>query len=465
MSGPPRERFETHMSDSDALMWNIEKDPLLRSTIVTVLLFDRAPDWERLLDRIERGTWLIPRMRQRVATPLLRIGPPQWSGDPNFDLGYHVRRVRVCEPSVDAVLDLARTAAMAGFDRARPLWEYTVVEGLEDGRSAMILKVHHSMTDGVGGMKLLLMLFDFERDPEPAGPLDRVEAVRVFDPTDLVLSALGHRQRRVLGMARRSAVEAVRTTNALVTEPVQTVRSAARAAGSVVRFLTPATVPRSPLLTARTLARRLSTLEVPLDDLKRAARSVGGSLNDAFVAAVIGGMQRYHEFHGMPVDDLRMVMPINLRADDSALGGNHFTPARFLVPLSIKDPADRIPALATLHRQVRDEPAVRLSEALAGVLNQLPTTVTTALFGSMLKGADFVTSNVPGAPFTIYSAGAELERMYAFAPLAGAAVNVTLLSHCGTCCIGVNVDSVAVPDSDTFVRCLDEGFTEVLSLT
>jgi WS/DGAT/MGAT family acyltransferase len=458
------ERFETHMSDSDALMWNIEKDPLLRSTIVTVLLFDRAPDWDRLVDRIERGTWLIPRMRQRVATPLLRMGPPQWSGDPNFDLRYHLRRVKVCEPTLDAVLDLARTSAMAGFDRARPLWEYTVVEGMAEGRSAMILKVHHSMTDGVGGMKLLLMLFDFEREPEAPGPLDRVDAVRSYDAMDLVLSSLGHRQRRAMGMARRGVVETVGATSALMNDPAGTVRDGLRAAGSVIRFLTPATVPRSPLLTARTLARQLSTLEVPLDDLKRAAKSVGGSLNDAFVASVIGGMQRYHEFHGMPVDDLRMVMPINLRGNDSALGGNHFTPARFLVPLTIKDPADRIVALGRLTREVRDEPAVQLTEALAGVLNQLPTTVTTALFGAMLKGADFVTSNVPGAPFTIYSGGAELERMYAFAPLAGAAINVTLLSHCGTCCIGVNVDSVAVPDSDTFLRCLDEGFAEVLAL-
>jgi diacylglycerol O-acyltransferase / wax synthase len=238
-----------------------------------------------------------------------------------------------------------------------------------------------------------------------------------------------------------------------------------RAASSIVRFLMPATVPRSPLLTARTLARQLSMMEVPLDDLKAAAKSVGGSLNDAFVAAVIGGMQRYHEFHSVTVDDLRMVMPINLREAGSALGGNHFTPARFLVPLTIKDPADRIVALGRLTREIRDEPAVHLTEALAGVLNQLPTTVTTALFGAMLKGADFVTSNVPGAPFPIYSAGAELERMYAFAPLAGAAVNVTLLSHCGTCCIGVNVDSVAVPDSETFLRCLEEGFAEILALT
>jgi WS/DGAT/MGAT family acyltransferase len=464
MTTAKAERFERRMSDSDALMWNIEKDPLLRSTIVTVLLFDRAPDWEKLVDRIERGSWLIPRMRQRVATPVLRLGPPQWSGDPHFDLSYHLRRVRACEPTIDAVLDLAATAAMAGFDRARPLWEYTLVDGLADGKSAMILKVHHSMTDGVGGMKLLLMLFDFEREPEPVGALDRVEAVPVYDPVDLLLGALGHGQRRVLGIARRSVVEAISATNTFVDDPVGAVRGAMHAAGSVVRFLTPATVPLSPLLTHRTLTRRLSTLEVPLDDLKRAAKSVGGSLNDAFVAGVIGGMQRYHEFHGVPVDELRMVMPINLRGANAALGGNHFTPARFLVPLGIKDPAERMVALGQLTREVREEPAVHLTEALAGVLNQLPTTITTALFGSMLKGADFVTSNVPGAPFPIYAAGAELERMFPFAPLAGAAVNVTLLSHCGTCCIGINVDAVAIPDSDVFLRCIDDGFTEILAL-
>jgi hypothetical protein len=158
-------------------------------------------------------------------------------------------------------------------------------------------------------------------------------------------------------------------------------------------------------------------------------------------------------------------MPINVRGTDAALGGNHFTPARFLVPVAIKDPAERIVELGRLTKEVREEPAVHLTDALAGVLNQLPTTITTALFGSMLKGADFVTSNVPGAPFPIYTGGAELERMYAFAPLAGAAANVTLLSHCGTCCVGVNVDAVAIPDSAMFVQCLDEGFTEVLSLS
>ncbi|MCL4293418.1 MAG: diacylglycerol O-acyltransferase, partial [Acidimicrobiia bacterium] len=85
------------MSDADALMWTIEKDPLLRSTIVAALLLDRAPDHRRLTERLERGSRLIPRMRQRVVSPMLHLGPPFWSADPDFDLSYHVRRVRAPE--------------------------------------------------------------------------------------------------------------------------------------------------------------------------------------------------------------------------------------------------------------------------------------------------------------------------------------------------------------------------------
>ena len=163
------------------------------------------------------------------------MGPPHWSGDPNFDLLYHLRRVRVCEPTDDAVLDLARTAAMAGFDRSRPLWEYTLVEGLEGGRAAMVMKVHHSMTDGVGGMKLLLMLFDFEREPADPGPLDGVEAIPTFSATDLVLKSLGHRRRRVVGMAQRVVVDTVARRRGARAPPACVDRSRGRGRQLVAR--------------------------------------------------------------------------------------------------------------------------------------------------------------------------------------------------------------------------------------
>jgi diacylglycerol O-acyltransferase len=453
------------MSDSDALMWNVEKDPTLRSTVVTVLTLDRSPDWDALVERVDRGSRLIPRLRQRVVTPMLRAGPPYWSADPHFDLSYHLRRVRAPEPAgFDCVLDIARNAAMAGFDRARPLWEYTVVDGLEGGRSAFVIKVHHSMTDGVGGMKLLMMLFDLEREPVPPGPCDELEPLPVFAPLGLVGRSLDHRRRRALGIARRGLSTVFDAVRATVRDPQGAVRETMRVARSLASFLAPATTPCSPMMGARSLARRLGTIDVPLDDLKRAAKAEGSSLNDAFLASVVGGLERYHDLHGYAPNDLRMVMPINVRGEGAALGGNHFTPARFLVPLQIPDPAERMRVLRQLSQTVRDEPAVALTDALAMILNQLPTTATTTFFGSMLKGSDFVTSNVPGSPFPLYVAGAELERLYPFGPLSGTAANVTLLSHCDTCCIGINTDAVAVPDHSDFVKSIEAGFREVLAL-
>jgi diacylglycerol O-acyltransferase / wax synthase len=459
------EGFDHHMSDADALMWNIEKDPLLRSTIVTVGVLDRSPDWDRMVDKIERGSRLIPRLRQRVITPPLRLGPPHWSADEHFDLSYHLRHVRAPEPATfDRVLDLARNAAMESFDRARPLWEYTLVDGLADGSAAVIMKVHHSMTDGVGGMRLAMMIFDLDRDGGDPGPLPEPTNLQVISRTDVVRRSLLHRIRRAEGIAIRGARNSVSLTQRFARRPVNVVEEAAVAARSIAKLLAPATTPLSPIMRARTLARRLATIEVPLDDLKRAAKAAGGTLNDAYMAAVIGGLQRYHEFHGAPVDNLRMTMPINVRGSDAPMGGNHFTPARFLVPLGISDPADRIGSIGALSRQVRDEPAVQLTDALASVLNLLPTSVTTALFGAMLKGADFVTSNVPGPPFPVYLAGSEMKRLYAFAPLAGAAANITLLSNAGTCCIGVNTDAIAIPDRESFVKSLEAGFGEILAL-
>ena len=459
------DEFDLQMSDADALMWTVEKDPTLRSTVVTVLTFDRSPDWDALVERVDRGSRLIPRLRQRVVTPMLRVGPPCWSGDPDFDLSYHLRRVRAPEPgSFECVLDIARNAAMAGFDRARPLWEYTVVDGLEGGRSAFVIKVHHSMTDGVGGMKLLMMLFDLEPDPDPPGPTDEFHDVPAFTPFALVGRSLDYQRRRAWGIFQHALANTVNAARGAARDPEAAVQEASRVTRSLASFLAPATTPRSPIIGARSLARRLAALEVPLDDLKRAAKSVGGSLNDAFLASVVGGIQRYHELHGVEPAELRMVMPINLRGEGTALGGNHFTPARFLVPLQIADPEERMRTLGQLARDVRDEPAVALTDALAMVLNQLPSRMTTAFFGAMLKGSDFVTSNVPGSPFPLYVAGAALERMYPFGPLSGTAANVTLLSHCGTCCIGINTDSVAIPDAPDFAKSVEAGFAEVLSL-
>jgi diacylglycerol O-acyltransferase len=206
------------------------------------------------------------------------------------------------------------------------------------------------------------------------------------------------------------------------------------------------------------------SLEFPVDDLKRASKAIGVSLNDAFVGGVMGGLQRYHEEHGVAPAQLRMIMPISVRGAGGGLGGNHFTPARVMMPAALTDPTLRIEEISARSRRMRAEPAVAMTEQLATFLNLLPRKAATALMGSMFKGADLVTSNVPGAPFPLYLGGAEIEEIYAFGPLSGTATNITLLSHAGRCCIGVNVDTASIPDPEALRRHLRGGFAEVLAL-
>ncbi|MGH9016667.1 MAG: wax ester/triacylglycerol synthase domain-containing protein, partial [Acidimicrobiales bacterium] len=175
-------RFENRMRDADALAWSVEKDPMLRSTITAVLILDRAPDRARVTDRLERGSRLVPRLRQRVVSSPWSLAPPRWEVDPYFDLDYHLRWTRAAgTEDVAEVLRVAEPIAMQGFDRDRPLWEMTVIEGLTKNRAAVIMKIHHAITDGVGAVKIGMVLFDLERTPAgPAPALPAAPAVRVL---------------------------------------------------------------------------------------------------------------------------------------------------------------------------------------------------------------------------------------------------------------------------------------------
>ena len=461
-------RFTQHMSDEDALMWMVEKDPILRSTIIAVALFDRPPDFDRLRARIDRATCLIPRFRQRVLSPPFRLGPPRWSVEPTFDLDFHLRRMRLPAPGTErTLLDALQPMASAGFDRARPLWEFTLIEGLYDAdgteRAAFAMKVHHAVTDGVGGMALLALLVDLTADAEEPRDTPAVPAPESMNTRSLMRDSMMHSSRRMLGIARRSPANAVNATRSALRDPLLAGAEAVRTARSIGRIVAPATAPMSPVMRDRGLGRRLDVFDLSLDDVKRAAKVTEGSVNDVFVAAVVGGLHRYHTRHGESPESLRMTLPINLRREGDDSGGNHFAPARFAVPATIVDPCERVQAIRTLVHQWRAEPALQLTGQVAGVLNRLPTATTTALFGGMLKCCDFVATNVPGAPVPVFAAGAQVMRMYAFAPPAGAAVNVSLISHCDTCCVGVVTDTTAVPDAAVLLTCLREGFDELLA--
>ncbi len=466
MAGGEQElEFHDRMSDSDALMWNIEKDPALRSTITAVLVFDRSIERERLVRTFERLTRVVPRLRQRVRSNPLSIAPPRWEIDPHFDLGFHLWWVQAPGKGTDRdLMAVAEPIAMGGFDRARPLWRAVVVDRLADGRSAIVMKLHHAITDGVGGIRLQLELLDLAPDA-PERPMPPRPEVHVLSQPERVADAFHHEGRRQLGILKRVAPSFVSGMGQVVTKPADALGATTELAASLSRVLRPVAHPMSPLMTGRSLSYHFDTLTIPLDQTKKAAKTAGGTLNDAFVGGVARGLHHYHLRHGVDCDVLRMAIPINIRtAAAENVAGNAFVPARIELPIDQAEPADSMRCVHDLVAGARSERANDLVEPFSNLLNRFPTSATTALFGSMVKSVDFTTSNVPGSPFPVYLAGARMVSQYPFGPLAGAALNITLLSYENDLNIGINSDPAAVPDADVLLDSLRIGLSEITSL-
>ena len=159
-------------------------------------------------------------------------------------------------------------------------------------------------------------------------------------------------------------------------------------------------------------------------------------------------------------------MPISVRGGDAANNfDNQFVPARMVLPLSDAEPADRICEVKELLFRERAEPALPHANDIAGVISRFGPAAAVSILGAMLKGVDITTSNVPGPPFPVFMAGSRVEEFYAFGPLAGAAVNITLFSYDGTVHLGVNSDRAAVTDHELFARCLRAAIDDTLALS
>jgi WS/DGAT/MGAT family acyltransferase len=451
-----------YMRASDAFAWHMERDPALRSTITAIMWLDRAPDWDMLAVRIDRITRFMPSLRQRVIEPPLRLATPRWAYDPHFDLTWHLRRVSAPAPCTrEAVMALVRRSAMGAFDRDRPLWELTLVEGIEGGEAGLIVKIHHSLSDGVGGMQLLALMCDPQRDPPPEqGDMPPAPPGERLGRRDLVTGAAGLITRRTARLARRGARAIVPAVARSVRDPVGELRDAAAMARSVCRTAGPILDTMSPLMRERSMNRHLSTMEVSLDDLKRAAKPVSGTVNDAYLTAVTGGLRRYHERHRADVESLRIVMPISLRSEDDISWGNKITLQRLTIPVGERDPVTRMRLVHRATEAARQEPSLPVTDAIAGVLTMLPVSYV----GGVLKHIDLVASNIPGAPIPIYIAGSKITGFFAFAPTIGASLNMALVSYVGMCYIGVNIDTAAIPDPEVLLSCLRESFAEIAAM-
>lgn len=454
---------ERRMSDTEALMWRLEKDPYLASTFANITILDRPPDMDLLYARMERTSMLFPRLRRRVQLPPGNIGNPTWVDDPGFDIRHHVRQMALPAPGTMRQLqDLVTLLIADPFDRSRPLWQFIVIDGLEGGRSAMVLKLHHTVTDGEGGVELSLQYLDLEREPGPLPPVDP-EIVNSFaetkepDATDALRGAMNDSLRIPIAVLKQ--VRDVLANPSVLGEIGSSTSATVR---SLVSQLSETDSARSPLWTERSLRRRLEVARVPYAEMRAVSKMLGGTLNTAFVTAAAHAAGRYHDQMGAPVESLRASMAVSTRT--AGTEGNAFSLVRMLVPTSDMPVTDRFEAINEILVAARSGGASAALDAIATVSTVMPTSVLTRLARAQAETVDFATSNVRGAGVPLYVAGAKLLANYPIGPLAGVAFNMTLLSYLGGLDVGINIDEAAVESPELLRESLQMAFDEMVAL-
>ncbi len=470
--------FDERMTDHEALMWNIEKDPWLNPSGAAIVILDKPINMDQFRRRIRFGVSEIPRLREKVAPGLGRISPPTWVPDPEFDLDYHVRELRLAKPGTDRqLLDLATLLYEDPLDRTRPLWRFVAISGLADGRGALWSLMHHTVADGMGQLRMAEMFQELRPDekPPPVVDLEAIIASAVGDTADgasanpaidLVDSAsraLGHVVRRQLGVARHIAAE-------VSMWPADPRRAKDGASG--VAHLARSTIAQmtgyanevtggSPLWATRSRRRHLEALTIRLDGVKATAENHHATVNDVYVAGLVEGAVEYHAKRGIEVEAFNTSFILSTRRDDAA-GGNLFTP----VPVQVS--GLRVPVrerIADVHTRVAAAKADAMETggitSLSGVINLLPTSLVTQAVRNQAARIDFATSNLRGAAIPLYVSGAKVLHNIVMGPIAGTAANITTLSYNGLLDIGMFTDPVAIDDPADFRECVEMAFARI----
>jgi len=457
---------QTRLADADALIWAVERDPRLASTVSSIVVFDALVEPAALRIRLDRTTRIVERMRQRVVGNRLSLTPPRWEIDPHFDLDRHLEVADAAgDRSLRATLDDSAPTLSAAFDRTHPLWWFRLVQGIEhEGRicSALVMKAHHSIADGMGMLQIQAELFDFEPDtPDPTHlPPEPVPAP--LGAGARVANAIDYERKRA-----RTAIDGFESAlRGLSAAPSQMVEQTIDALASGVRLSAPA-APLSPVLVERCAEAWHDVITLDVGDVKAVAKQTNTRLNAVFVAGSARGLGLFHERVDATCPRLRMGMPISLRTQDgvtpSGESGNQIVPIRVELPLTADEPAELIRITAALIEAQRSEPANAFVGPSQQMLARLPPALGGRVFAHVLRGTDFLTSNLQGSPFPLYIGKAKVLSQHPFGPTSAAAINITLLSYLDEAHIGISIDAAATDQPELVIDSLKAGFEWILS--
>jgi WS/DGAT/MGAT family acyltransferase len=464
------------MSPAEALMWNVEKDPWLNPSGGSLSLLDGPVDGEEVDRWLQSMVAAVPRLRERVVPGFGRFERPSWRPDPEFDFGYHVRHVDLPGDGTERdLLDLVAVLFQEPYDRTRPLWQVVVIGGLEGDRSALLMKLHHSIADGygMGRMQERFMV----RDPDAPAP-DPVDLDALVAETSAAADREGGSAsalEQVADLVRKPAAiaqKALGRAALLAADPTawgDVVTSARGMAGMVAGQLRPddegdAEPAGSPLWTGRSRHRHLEAIRLPLSDTKRVAKALDASINDVFMTGLVGGAVAYHEARGVPVSAFNTSFVVSFR-QDRAEGGNSFSPVRVRVPGAVMPPVERLRAVQERVGRQRDSfRGGGLMGSLAGVANLLPTSLTTQVARSQAARVDFATTNVRGSSRPLYIGGRLMTGIFAPGPVAGSAMIAAVISYLDTMNIMLTIDPVAIPEPAALKADIEQAYLEVFAL-
>lgn len=423
-------------------------------------------DYDRFVSLIEQRISLVPRYRQKVKSVPGHLANPVWVDDNDFDLAYHVRRSALPRPgSDDQLRELVARVQSRPLDRNRPLWEMYLVEGLAEGRFAVIQKTHHAMVDGISAVDIGQVILDTSPVPREV-PDDLWMPQPEPAAAALLVDAIGELVRRPSAVADtvRIGLADARSVAGKVSTAVNGVLSAARVAAR------PA--PVSPLNASIGSQRRFAVARTDLEDYRKVRKQTGDTVNDVVLATVAGAIRGWMLSRGeavTPASAVRAMVPVSVRGDsDTGQLGNRVSSYLVDLPVGEPNPVVRLSQVGYAMKAHKESGQSVGADALVALSGFAPPTLhalgARAANSFTRRLFNVVVTNVPGPQFPLYASGARLLEMFPVVPLAlGQAVSIGLTSYNGGVYFGLNADRDAMYDVEVLGSLIEESLAELVA--
>lgn len=422
-------------------------------------------NYDRFVELIEHRISLVPRYRQKIKAVPGHLANPVWVDDNQFDVGYHVRRSALPKPGSDEQLrELVARVQSRPLDRNRPLWEMYLVEGLADGRFAVIQKTHHAMVDGINAVDIGQVILD--STPVPRDVPEDLWMPRPEPPgAALVFDAVGEIIRRPTALVDtvRIGLADARDVASRATSAVGGVLSAAR--------IVARPAPASALNVMIGSQRRFAVARTDLGDYRAVRKLTGATVNDVVLATVAGAVRGWLLSRGeavTPSTTVRAMVPVSVRGDsETEQTGNRVSSYLVDLPVGEPNPIVRLSQVSYAMKAHKESGQSVGAEALVALSGFAPPTLhalgARAANSFSRRLFNVVVTNVPGPQFPLYASGARMLEMFPVVPLTmGQAVSIGLTSYDGGVYFGLNADRDAMFDADVLGSLIEESLAELV---